>query len=84
MSSPRASGPAGAHRAVTFTYAAVDEIANPDEAVIWQEQVNAWPAIRAYKEHTYALVVVWVVALISGDPGPSVDPDPRFRRTADG
>ncbi|HYZ99690.1 MAG TPA: methyltransferase domain-containing protein [Acidimicrobiales bacterium] len=41
---------------MTFTYGAVDESPDPQQAVIWQERLNERPAIRAYKQHTYELV----------------------------
>src|SRR5256885_14678 len=34
---------------MTQTYADVDRSANPTEAMEWQERVDAWPAIQAYK-----------------------------------
>jgi SAM-dependent methyltransferase len=41
---------------MTSTYGVVDEGPDPQQAVTWQERVNDWPAIRAYKQHTYDLV----------------------------
>ena len=38
------------------TYADVDGSADPAQAVFAQEAVDAWPQIRAYKRHTYALL----------------------------
>jgi SAM-dependent methyltransferase len=34
---------------MTQTYADVDGSANPTEALKWQERIDAWPAIQAYK-----------------------------------
>jgi SAM-dependent methyltransferase len=36
---------------VSFTYAAVDQSRDPAEAADWQERIDAWPMIRAYKDH---------------------------------
>lgn len=44
------------HCPMTFTYGAVDQSPDPAEAVEWQEQVNRWPAIQAYKGRSYELV----------------------------
>lgn len=43
-------------RRVTDTYGSVDETPDPRDAVRWQERLNEWPEIRAYKQHTYELV----------------------------
>jgi len=36
---------------VTATYDDVDRSDDPQLAVDWQERVDAWPAIQAYKRH---------------------------------
>jgi SAM-dependent methyltransferase len=41
---------------VSFSYSNVDAGADPHEAADWQELLNAWPAIQAYKQHTYRLL----------------------------
>src|SRR6185369_8866220 len=38
------------------TYSAVDESRNVREAVEWQDRIDAWPAIAAYKRRTYELL----------------------------
>jgi SAM-dependent methyltransferase len=38
------------------TYSAVDRSRNVREAVEWQDRIDAWPAIDAYKRRTYDLV----------------------------
>ena len=38
------------------TYSAVDRSANVAEAVDWQDRIDAWPAIDAYKRRTYDLL----------------------------
>ena len=38
---------------MSFTYANVDGSDDPTNALDWQDRINAWPAIRAYKECTY-------------------------------
>lgn len=38
------------------TYADVDGSADAAQAVLAQEAIDAWPQIRAYKRHTYALL----------------------------
>jgi SAM-dependent methyltransferase len=39
---------------VTGTYANVDASNDVQTALEWQDRVDSWPQIRAYKEHTYA------------------------------
>jgi SAM-dependent methyltransferase len=41
---------------VSSTYARVDDSAVPGEAADWQERIGAWPAVKAYKQRTYALL----------------------------
>lgn len=41
---------------VSDTYAAVDESDDPAGAARWQQRMATWPAVRAYKEHTYRLI----------------------------
>lgn len=42
--------------AVTSTYGEVDRSEDPERAADWQERVDAWPAIQAYKRHTFELL----------------------------
>jgi hypothetical protein len=37
---------------VTATYGDVDRSNDPERAVDWQERIDAWPAIQAYKRHS--------------------------------
>lgn len=39
---------------MSATYGAVDAAADPGAAADWQERVDAWPAVRAYKARTHA------------------------------
>jgi SAM-dependent methyltransferase len=41
---------------VSFTYRAVDQSLDPAAAADWQDRIDAWPAIRAYKEHVQRLL----------------------------
>jgi SAM-dependent methyltransferase len=41
---------------MSSTYSNVDGSNDVDAAVDWQDRVNAWPAIRAYKQRTYELI----------------------------
>jgi SAM-dependent methyltransferase len=41
---------------VTSTYGEVDRSEDPEHAADWQERVDAWPAIQAYKRHTFELL----------------------------
>jgi SAM-dependent methyltransferase len=36
---------------VSFTYSSVDRGTDPAGAADWQDRIDAWPAIRAYKDH---------------------------------
>ncbi|MDQ1533790.1 MAG: ubiE/COQ5 methyltransferase family, partial [Actinomycetota bacterium] len=36
---------------MSFTYASVDDGDDPRGAADWQDRIDAWPAIRAYKQH---------------------------------
>lgn len=38
------------------TYADVDGSTDPNAAVAWQERMTRWPAVGAYKQHTYDLL----------------------------
>jgi SAM-dependent methyltransferase len=49
---------------VSATYAAVDDSDDPDEAVRWQDIVDAWPQVRAYKQRVLELLA---------DVGPVLD-----------
>jgi SAM-dependent methyltransferase len=57
---------------VSGTYADVDRGTDPDEAARWQERVDAWPAIRAYKALTYERCAGAEPVLDVGS-GPGVD-----------
>jgi len=39
---------------VTDTYANVDSSADVRAALDWQDRVDSWPQVQAYKEHTYS------------------------------
>jgi SAM-dependent methyltransferase len=41
---------------VSFTYSSVDQGSDPAGAADWQDRIDAWPAIRAYKEHMERLL----------------------------
>ncbi|MGZ6965605.1 MAG: methyltransferase domain-containing protein [Acidimicrobiia bacterium] len=41
---------------MSFTYSNVDASPNVGEAVDWQDRVNGWAEIRAYKQRTYELL----------------------------
>jgi SAM-dependent methyltransferase len=49
---------------VSDTFSDVDKSAHVLEAIAWQERIDAWPQIRAYKERSYELC---------GDAGPRLD-----------
>ena len=38
------------------TYSNVDGSGDVAEALDWQDRIDAWPAIRAYKQRTYELL----------------------------
>lgn len=54
------------------TYAAVDASVDPAGAAEWQQRMSTWPAVRAYKEHTYRLLEQAELVLDVGC-GPGVD-----------
>ena len=39
---------------MTDTYSNVDSSADVRAALDWQDRVDSWPQVRAYKEHTYS------------------------------
>jgi SAM-dependent methyltransferase len=41
---------------VSYTYGAVDAGDDPEGAADWQDRIDAWPAIAAYKEHMRGLL----------------------------
>jgi hypothetical protein len=41
---------------VTSTYGEVDRSRDPERAADWQERIDAWPAIQAYKRYTFELL----------------------------
>lgn len=41
---------------MSFTYASVDDGDDPCGAADWQDRIDAWPAIRAYKDHMERLL----------------------------
>jgi SAM-dependent methyltransferase len=41
---------------MSSTYSNVDGSSDVSAAVDWQDRINAWPAIRAYKQRTYDLI----------------------------
>jgi SAM-dependent methyltransferase len=57
---------------VSETYRDVDASSNPTGAAHWQVQMSTWPAVRAYKEHTYDLLREFDRVLDIGC-GPGVD-----------
>lgn len=54
------------------TYADVDASGDPTGAAEWQERMLAWPAVRAYKDHSYRLLDEATLVLDVGC-GPGVD-----------
>lgn len=54
------------------TYAAVDASGDPAGAADWQERMSTWPAVRAYKDHSYRLLDEAALVLDVGC-GPGVD-----------
>jgi len=38
------------------TYSAVDDAADVHEALVWQDRVDGWPQVRAYKARSYQLL----------------------------
>ena len=54
------------------TYAAVDVSGDPAGAAEWQERMSTWPAVRAYKDHSYRLLDEATPVLDVGC-GPGVD-----------
>src|SRR5690349_19508408 len=59
-------------RGVRRTYEAVDDSPDPHGAADWQERMARWPAIRAYKAHTYRLLA-GVSPVVDVGCGPGVD-----------
>ena len=41
---------------MSYTYGTVDAGDDPEGAADWQDRIDAWPAIHAYKDHTHRLL----------------------------
>jgi hypothetical protein len=70
--SPQRSSRATRLRAVSFTYTDVDSGEDPADAVRWQERVDEWPQIKAYKRRIGELLA-GAQAVVDVGCGPGID-----------